>query len=99
MSSLRPPLWTPVLSESRAHRLFAGDLRVLEAARVEARRNFDTKRNLSAGSAEADAGVKHAEEVAAILRQNIVQGVEGNEGKYRKWCQEGRTRILGPMLI
>ena len=62
-----------------------GDLRVLSAARYTARSNFNTNRSLPPGSPEAEAARAHAEEVAVILRKNIVQGeqVEGSEDKYR----------------
>jgi len=44
------------------------------------------------------AAVKHAEEVAQILKQNVVQGrkVEGEENKYSKWIlfeERKRTSI------
>lgn len=53
---------------------FAGDAPLLKAARSEARNNFRSNASLSAGSPEALAAVKHAEEVAQILKQNVVQG-------------------------
>ncbi|KAA6412411.1 MAG: mitochondrial zinc maintenance mitochondrial [Lasallia pustulata] len=53
---------------------FQGDIRLLNAARREARKKFDTNRSLSSSSHEAAAGIMHAEDVARILRQNVVQG-------------------------
>ena len=53
-----------------------GDLRVLSAARVEARSKFDQNRFLSPSSTEAEQKVREAKEVARILRQNVVQGEE-----------------------
>ncbi len=66
-----------------------GDLRMLSAARYTARSNFNTNRSLSAGSPEAEAARTHAEEVALILRKNIVQGeqAEGEGEKYRECFQ------------
>ncbi|KAM0806032.1 mitochondrial zinc maintenance protein 1, mitochondrial [Usnea florida] len=53
---------------------FQGDLRILSAARVEARSKFDQHRLLSPSSTEAEQKVLEAREVARILRQNVVQG-------------------------
>lgn len=59
---------------------------MLSAARYTARSNFNTNRSLSAGSPEAETARAHAEEVAMILRKNIVQGeqVDGEGEKYRE---------------
>lgn len=61
-----------------------GDERLLSAARHEARKGFNSKRQL-AGGEEAAAGIAHAEDVARILRQNVVQGqqLDGKDEKYR----------------
>ena len=58
---------------------------MLSAARYTARSNFNTNRSLSPGSPEAEKARAHAEEVASILRKNIVQGeqIEGEAEKYR----------------
>ncbi|KAI4202124.1 MAG: hypothetical protein LQ350_002791 [Teloschistes chrysophthalmus] len=62
-----------------------GDTRVLTSALATARSNFDSSRALAQGSNEATAAVKHAEEVAGILRRNVVQGRRRDEGeKFRK---------------
>ncbi|KAI9826138.1 MAG: Mitochondrial zinc maintenance protein 1, mitochondrial [Thelocarpon impressellum] len=58
---------------------FQGDARLLTAARHEARKGFESGHALAPGSHEAKAGVAHAEEVARILRHNIVQGQRANE--------------------
>ena len=47
---------------------------MLLAARREARQQFQQGRNLSGGSEEAVKGIEHAEGVALVLRQNVVQG-------------------------
>jgi len=62
-----------------------GDERLLSAARHEARKVFDSKRRQTSGGEEAAAGIAHAEEVARILRQNVVQGQQVDEKgeKYR----------------
>ena len=71
----------------RATRIaFVNDTRVLLSARQEARKQFRSNAHLGAGSEEATGRVKHAEEVAEILRRNVVQGVlkEGGMGENRK---------------
>jgi complex III assembly factor LYRM7 len=57
-------------------------MNTLFAARAEARKNFESNRNLTAGSAELSKQITHAEEVAKFLRENVVQGQEANEGKF-----------------
>lgn len=54
--------------------LLAGDTRLLSAAKVEARLNFNNNRSLPADSDEAQQKIIEAQEVARILRQNVVQG-------------------------
>lgn len=54
--------------------ILAGDARILSAARIEARSRFDSNRSLEPGSPDVKQRVSEAEEVARILRQNIVQG-------------------------
>ncbi|KAI1391806.1 uncharacterized protein F4822DRAFT_105731 [Hypoxylon trugodes] len=64
----------------RAARLaFQGDERVLTAARATIRDNFRRNASLESTSPELPNAIKHAEEVAAILRQNIVQGKRDGE--------------------
>ncbi|KAL8964370.1 MAG: hypothetical protein Q9183_004498, partial [Haloplaca sp. 2 TL-2023] len=53
------------------------DTRVLTSALFTARSDFESARSLAPGSAEAEAKVAHAEEVARILRNNVVQGSQG----------------------
>jgi complex III assembly factor LYRM7 len=53
---------------------------VLTAARLQVREGFDKKRSLNSCSTEATAAVTHAEDVAQVLRHNIVQG-EQQKGK------------------
>lgn len=65
---------------------------MLQAARRNARKQFDAQRGLSLFSEETKNGIAHAEEVAMVLKTNVVQGkrIEGNEkegeegGKYRE---------------
>lgn len=47
---------------------------MLSAARLEARKHFETNRGLAAGSDEYTKQVAHAQEVAKFLRENVVQG-------------------------
>jgi complex III assembly factor LYRM7 len=60
--------------------LSLGDARLLTAARREARKGFDTSRYLSETDAAVTAGIAHANDVARILRQNVVQGKQVDNG-------------------
>ena len=68
------------------HRIFPGDMRILTAARVEARSRFDSNRELTPEDPVADQKIAEAMEVARILRQNIVQGepAVGEKDRYGK---------------
>lgn len=72
-----------------------GDFPVLHAARQSARQKFNEHRLLAPSSAEAEARIAYAEEIALVLRRNVVQGeqVDGTAagagvdgGKYRELC-------------
>ncbi|KAL2038751.1 hypothetical protein N7G274_008509 [Stereocaulon virgatum] len=59
----------------RAARIaFQGDAPIFSAAKIEARSKFNGSRSLPAGSDEAQQKIIEAQEVARILRQNVVQG-------------------------
>lgn len=60
--------------------LSIGDFTLLTSARLQARERFTENRALKSSSREATEALKHAEDVAQILRHNIVQG-EQQEGK------------------
>lgn len=49
-----------------------GDFPVLLAARKEIRNNFEASRELTVG--EQESKIQHANEVAKVLRMNVVQG-------------------------
>jgi complex III assembly factor LYRM7 len=59
-----------------------GDMNTLFAARAEARKNFESNRNLAAGSEELSKQITHAEDVAKFLRENVVQGQAAGEDNY-----------------
>ncbi|KAI1635259.1 hypothetical protein F4809DRAFT_465330 [Biscogniauxia mediterranea] len=64
----------------RAARIaFQGDDRVLTAARASIREGFRAKASLEPSNPELPGAIKHAEEVASILRQNVVQGKKEGE--------------------
>ena len=78
---------------------FPGDPRILFAARVEARSKFNSNRSLSPESLDAEQKILEAQEVARILRQNVVQGhpVSGSEDaeqRYREWITCPRFTLL-----
>lgn len=64
-----------------------GDAPLLHAARTEARNSFQKNAMLSPNSPESVAAVSHAEEVAKILKQNVVQGKKEGEDLYSKSFQ------------
>ncbi|KAF1982299.1 hypothetical protein K402DRAFT_438651 [Aulographum hederae CBS 113979] len=53
---------------------FQGDTIRLSAALSQARAGFEMNRNLPSSSPEAAQQITHAEDVARILRENLVQG-------------------------
>ena len=66
------------------------DAWMLSAARIEARSKFDNNRLLPLESIDTQQKIKEAEDVARILRQNVVQGreVEGtgdSDKRYRTY--------------
>ncbi|KAF4434360.1 putative Mitochondrial zinc maintenance protein 1, mitochondrial [Fusarium austroafricanum] len=64
----------------RAARIaFQGDAPILSAAQLQIRNEFRQKASIDAS--DAPAAIKHAEEVAKVLRQNVVQGQKTEEGK------------------
>lgn len=74
---------------------FVGDMNTLFAARAEARKNFESNRNLRIGSEELEKSLVHAEEVAKFLRENVVQGqAEDTEGNYSM-----QNDVIGVMSV
>ncbi|KAL9011150.1 MAG: hypothetical protein Q9173_003976 [Seirophora scorigena] len=78
---------------------FRDDSRLLTSALSSARSNFESCRSLS--PADAVTKVAYAEEVAEVLRRNVVQGMsEAKEGeKFRVGsgcCGGSATATLGP---
>ena len=57
-----------------------GDARMLAGAKAQARQSFEQGRSLPQDSDEYKKNLEHAEDVARILRENVVQG-EAGEGK------------------
>ncbi|KAI0839406.1 hypothetical protein F5Y06DRAFT_295431 [Hypoxylon sp. FL0890] len=76
----------------RAARIaFQGDERVLTAARASIREGFLANASLEPTNPELPGAIKHAEEIAAILRQNIVQGKKEGD-RYRLRIHEDTER-------
>ncbi|RSL46789.1 Mitochondrial zinc maintenance protein 1, mitochondrial [Fusarium sp. AF-6] len=64
----------------RAARIaFQGDINVLSAAQLQIRNEFRQKASIDPSGASA--AIQHAEEVARVLRENVVQGKRIEEGK------------------
>ena len=53
---------------------------MLNGARLKARQSFEESRYLEPGSKAVSQALLHAQDVAKILRQNVVQGTKGDEG-------------------
>jgi complex III assembly factor LYRM7 len=65
----------------------AGDVRALLTARENARNGFEKNMSLAPGSEEAEKQIQYANDVARILRENVLQGrpVEGKENTFREF--------------
>ncbi|KAK3679440.1 Mitochondrial zinc maintenance protein 1, mitochondrial [Recurvomyces mirabilis] len=62
---------------------FRGDRVVYPAAIQQAREGFIQNRKLESGSIEATQAIEHAQGVAQILRENVVQGASTGDDKYK----------------
>ncbi|KAG9229186.1 putative mitochondrial zinc maintenance protein 1, mitochondrial [Amylocarpus encephaloides] len=62
---------------------FHGDSNLLNAARYEARKAFDTNSHLAPTDPTVAPAITHANEVAKILLENIVQGKHVGDDKYK----------------
>ncbi|MCJ1324831.1 Mitochondrial zinc maintenance protein 1, mitochondrial [Thelotrema lepadinum] len=71
---------------------FRGDFPLLLSARSRARAEFDSKSTLDSESQEALRQIRHAEEVAVVLRRNVVQGEKEAVGEEKGEGGEGRWR-------
>lgn len=56
----------------------------MHAAQKQARQGFQQNASLPKGDPAIIAAITHAEEVSAILRQNVVQGKHVGDDKYSK---------------
>ncbi|KAI6086529.1 hypothetical protein F4821DRAFT_128751 [Hypoxylon rubiginosum] len=75
--SMALPAYRSLLRAARV--AFQGDERVFTAAKASIRENFRTNASLEPTNPELPVAIKHAEDVAAILRQNVVQGKKDGE--------------------
>ena len=85
-------------SEDLTRSSVTDDARMLYAARVEARSRFNNNRSLPVDSMDTLQKINEAEEVARILRQNVVQGqkVEGTgleDRRYRTYDLYTKTLV------
>jgi complex III assembly factor LYRM7 len=81
--TIQLPLW-PALMKSTIpndtnNSLHTGDTHILSAAQLQIRNEFRQKASIDAPGATA--AIQHAEEVAKVLRENVVQGKKTEEGK------------------
>jgi hypothetical protein len=83
VNAYRFPGYVPLQSKRNRHSQYStGDMNTLCAARVEARKNFESNRNLRVGSEELEKSLVHAEEVGKFLRENVVQGQAAGADNY-----------------
>lgn len=68
-----------IAASSQANNPLPGDVHVLSAAQNQIRLGFQENRALDSSS-NIEAAIRHAEDVATILRENVVQGqkIESN---------------------
>jgi len=91
------PLTTMALAAYRhllrsARIAFQGDLPLLTAARHEARAGFLKNASLSPEDPALAPAIAHAEDVANILRQNVVQGKHEGDDMYKLRIHEHTER-------
>ena len=66
---------------------------MLPAARTQARESFIKNRKLESGSNEATQAIQHAQGVAQILRENVVQGENRGGEHYKLRITEHTQRL------
>lgn len=71
---------------------FQGDLPLLHAARREARNGFRKNSAMLLEDPALANAIAHAEEVAQILKQNVVQGKQEGDNKYKLRIHEHTER-------
>ncbi|KAF7545795.1 hypothetical protein G7Z17_g8904 [Cylindrodendrum hubeiense] len=62
---------------------FQGDGPILAAAQVQIRNEFRQRASLDPSDESVPAAIQHAEQVAKVLRENVVQGKKIEEGQDR----------------
>lgn len=71
---------------------FQGDLPLLHAAREEARKGFQRNSTLLPEDPALTPAIAHAEQVAKILRENVVQGERVGEDRFKLRIHEHTER-------
>jgi hypothetical protein len=71
-----------------------GDIPLLTAARAEARNNFRKNASLRPEDPAVAPAIAHAEEVARILKENIVQGKHEGDDMYSEFSPLFRFLLL-----
>ncbi|KAH0543697.1 hypothetical protein FGG08_002013 [Glutinoglossum americanum] len=80
-----------------AFRVLKDDSRLLTAAHDSARRAFENSRLLPPNGTEALGGIAHAEEVARVLRHNVVQGVRQDGESTGRYSE--LNRLVGGLKV
>ncbi|KAK4649076.1 Mitochondrial zinc maintenance protein 1, mitochondrial [Podospora pseudocomata] len=77
----------------RAARIaFEGDTRMLTGARESIRNAFRDKATLPPSDPSIEPALKHADEVAAFLKANVVQGIKQEDNTYKLRIHEHTER-------
>ncbi|KAK7566091.1 hypothetical protein BKA81DRAFT_327600 [Phyllosticta paracitricarpa] len=71
---------------------FEGDVATMNAARFEARNNFEANRDLPQDSNDLNKYITKANDVSKFLKENLVQGRVTDEGKYQLKIHEHTER-------
>ncbi|CZS91574.1 probable FMP36 Found in Mitochondrial Proteome [Rhynchosporium agropyri] len=71
---------------------FEGDTHLLTAARSQARQNFRQNASMSLDDPAYAPAIAHAQDVAKILRENVVQGRLGKDDRYKLRIHEHTER-------
>jgi complex III assembly factor LYRM7 len=63
------------------------DIRLLHAAQQQVRNAFRSNASLASNDPAAISAIEHAESVAKILRENVVQGKHVGDNKYSEFIR------------
>lgn len=94
--SLRFLVTNPSVTNERQSSHLVGDSFALSAARTEARKGFEQNRQAELSADEWTKAVRYAEDVARLLRENVVQGrrTPDGSGNISTYWNSYRAKLL-----